>query len=479
MSSLKLSRSLGFWAAYSTSVGLVVSGTAMVALGNGYGVSGQAFSLVALLALAIILCVATSYSELASMLPGAGMIGEYTLPALGKLPALFAVLAGYIVLVGTDGGTNMIIGGQSLERVTGVPWYYFSFSILIALVAINLKGVDLFGKVQTTLSVAMMLMLGFIGVWGLTGFHANSPLEVQPPFSSVSVKEQFGHLSLAIWLFIGMEFVAPLAEEVKNPGKTIPLAMILGCGSIWLVDLLFGLSITQYISLDQLAASTIPHVDGAAAMLGQPGLVIMVGISILAAVTTCDTYLIAVPRMLYGLSREGLLPKVFSWLHPTARTPWFSIFFVFGLITIVILYAMANHADISLITLMISVACTTWLMSYVIAQVNVVVLRVKYPNAIRPFKTPFFPLPQLIGVVSCVYMIGTLLADPKVLNIALVCISLILLFGVIYLKSTRQDLFRPAPLEEVLARITRRSESIGSEVDSISLKHVGNLKDAL
>lgn len=475
MSSLKLSRSLGFWAAYSTSVGLVVSGTAMVALGNGYGVSGQAFSLVALLALAIILCVAMSYSELASMLPGAGMIGEYTLPALGKLPALFAVLAGYIVLVGTDGGTNMIIGGQSLERVTGVPWYLFSFSILIALVAINLKGVDIFGKVQTTLAVAMMLMLGFIGVWGLTGFQANTPLEVQPPFSSVSLKEQFSHLSLAIWLFIGMEFVAPLAEEVKNPGKTIPLAMMLGCGSIWLVDLLFGLSITQYISLDQLAASTIPHVDGAAAMLGQPGLIIMVGISILAAVTTCDTYLIAVPRMLYGLSREGMLPKVFSWLHPTARTPWFSIFFVFCLITIVLLYAMANHADISLITLMISVACTTWLMSYVIAQINVVVLRIKYPTADRPFKTPLFPLPQLIGVAACVYMIGTLISDAKVLNITLVCVSIILAFIVVYLKSSKQDLFRPEPLEEVLARITKRSESIDSNEKLASAEPVSNL----
>jgi len=116
MSGLKLSRSLGFWAAYSTSVGLVVSGTAMVALANGYGVSGPAFSVVALGALLIILCVALSYSELAAMIPGAGMVGEYTLPAMGKLPALFAVLAGYIVLVGTDGGTNMIIGSPTAHR---------------------------------------------------------------------------------------------------------------------------------------------------------------------------------------------------------------------------------------------------------------------------------------------------------------------------------------------------------------------------
>ncbi|MED4730992.1 APC family permease [Aneurinibacillus migulanus] len=128
-------------------------------------------------------------------------------------------------------------------------------------------------------------------------------------------------------------------------------------------------------------------------MLGKPGLIIMGTVSILAAVTTCDTYLVAVPRMLYGLSREGMLPKFFSYLHPTTRTPWYGIFFVVALILVVIVYAFINNANIELITTMISVACATWLMSYIIAQVNVIVLRKKYPAQKRPFKTPLFPLP--------------------------------------------------------------------------------------
>ncbi|HCF2456888.1 TPA: APC family permease [Pseudomonas aeruginosa] len=476
MSGLKLSRTLGFWAAYSTSVGLVVSGTAMVALANGYGVSGPAFSLVALGALLIILCVALSYSELAAMIPGAGMVGEYTLPAMGKLPALFAVLAGYIVLVGTDGGTNMIIGGQSLERLTGWPWHLFSLGILAVLVVINLKGVDVFGRVQTTLAIAMMLMLGTVGVWGLSGIGTERELLMLPKFSPIPWHEQFGHLSLAIWLFIGMEFVAPLAEEVKNPGRTIPMAMIFGCASIWMADLLFGLSITRYLGLDELASSTIPHVDGATAMLGTAGLVVMGGISILAAVTTCDTYLVAVPRMLYGLAREGLLPSVFAWLHPTARTPWFGIFFVVGLILIVLVYAMANNADIELITMMISVACTTWLMSYVIAQVDVLILRRRYPQAIRPFETPFYPLPQMVGIGACLYMIGSLLRDPQVMTIAAVCSSLVLAFGVVYLKRTGQALFRPLPLEEVLRRIEARAEGSDSAKEEHGVLKAAYLK---
>ncbi|MED1795359.1 APC family permease [Brevibacillus nitrificans] len=458
MSDLKLSRTLGFWAAYSASVGLVVSGTAMVALGNGYGTSGQAYSVVAFGALIVILCIALSYSEMAAMIPGAGMVGEYTLPALGKLPALFAVLAGYIVLVGTDGGTNMIVGGQSLEALLGIPWYLSVAIILIFLIAVNLLGVGVFGKVQSVLAISMMALLGILGIWGMSGIGTMEPLATQPPFSPISWQDQASALGLAIWLFIGMEFVAPLAEEVKNPGKTIPLAMLFGCFTIWVVDLFFGLGVTKYIELDKLAASTIPHVDGAAAMLGKPGLVIMSIVSILAAVTTCDTYLVAVPRMLYGLSREGLLPKIFSWLHPKTRTPWYGIFFVVVLILIVLVYAVLNNANIDFVTLMISVACVTWLMSYMITQIDVIVLRVKYPNVNRPFKTPLYPLPQIIGLIACVYMIYTQYQDARVMTISLYVIAAILVFGVIYLKSTGQTLFKPVPLEKVFEGIRKRSE---------------------
>lgn len=470
MSQVKLKRTLGFWTAYSASVGLVVSGTAMVVLGNGYGVGGPAFSIIAFISLLIILCVALSYSEMAAMLPGAGMVGEYTLPALGKLPALFAVLAGYIILVGTDGGTNMIVGGQSFETLTGIPWYVGVIVILVALSVINLLGVSTFGRIQSTLAISMMLLLGLIGLAGILGLGTTEQLAEQPPFSPLGWKEQAATLGIAIWLFIGMEFVTPLAEEIKNPGRNIPLAMLFGCFSIWVVDLLFGLGITKYIELNVLAESSIPHVAGAEAMLGYPGLVLMSIVSILAAITTCDTYLAGVPRMLYGLAKEGLLPKAFAYLHPKTRTPWVGIFFVIALILIVLFYAFVKNADIGFITTMISVACATWLMSYIITQVNVLVLRKKYPNVERPFKTPLYPIPQIVGIVACVYMIYTLYVDMQVLTISAIVVAVILVFGIVYLKMTKQDLFKPVPLNEMIEKIQSRSEKDGDVQDVVPLK---------
>jgi amino acid transporter len=330
--------------------------------------------------------------------------------------------------------------------------------ILLFLATINLVGVSVFGKVQSILAISMMLLLGVIGLMGLLGIGTQDQLAQSPAFSPISWKAQAGTLGLAIWLFIGMEFVAPLAEEIKNPGRNIPIAMLFGCFTIWLVDLLFGLGVTKYIKLDELAQSTIPHVDGAAAMLGETGLVIMGIVSIVAAITTCDTYLAAVPRMLYGLSKEGLLPKAFSYLHPKTRTPWVGIFTVIGLTLIVLIFAFINNANIDFVTTMISVACGTWLMSYIITQVDVLVLRKKYPNAHRPFKTPLYPLPQIIGLIACVYMIYTLYVDMTVVKISLVVIAAIIILGIAYLKATGQKLFTPVPLEAVFEGIQKRSE---------------------
>ena len=158
------------------------------------------------------------------------------------------------------------------------------------------------------------------------------------------------------------------------------------------------------------------------------------------------------------------MPKFFSYLHPRTRTPWYGILFVTALISIVLVYAGLNNANIGFITTMINVACATWLMSYIIAQVNVIVLRRKYPNQHRPFRTPLYPLPQIVGILACIYMIYTLYVNPTVLKISLVTIALILIFAISYLKVTGQKLFTPVPLDQVYRGIQSRSESDGLAV---------------
>ncbi|MGO1737054.1 MAG: APC family permease [Leucobacter sp.] len=461
----KLKRSLGFSAAYAASTGLVVSGTAMVSLGNGFGVGGLAFAIPAFVGLIIITMVAISYGELASMLPGGGMVGEYTMPALGRLMALIAVLGGYLVLVSADGGTQLLVAGESFESLTGFPAAVFSFVLLAILLTLNITGVDIFARVQVPIVFGMMGILAVMGLAGVFGFTNQTP--VDNPILNTDWGTLASMGAVAIWLYIGMEFVAPLAEEIKRPWKNIPLAMVLGVLTIFIVDVLFGWGATHYADLAEMASSSIPHVVGAAAIFGTTGGLIMTGVTILASFSTGNSYLAAIPRMLYGLANEGLLPKWFGKVSRRTRVPWASMLVTAGCMASVLLYSTFTDGGIDLILSLISIACTTWLLSYIIAQVDVIVLRKKYPNAHRPFKTPLYPLPQIIGIASCAYLIIFIVPDMSerlvVWGIAGTIVAAIALFGIIWLKRNRLPLFTPTDLTQTQSNIVIRSESLGDD----------------
>lgn len=469
----KLKRSLGFSAAYAASTGLVVSGTAMVSLGNGFGTGGLAFAIPAFIGLIIITMVAVSYGELAAMLPGGGMVGEYTLPALGRLMAIVAVLGGYLVLVSADGGTQLLVAGESFQSLTGFPAAAFSFLLLATLLTLNLCGVDIFARVQVPIVFGMMGMLavmGLAGVFGFTGQH-----RVDNPLLNTDWGTLASMGAVAIWLYIGMEFVAPLAEEVRRPWKVIPLAMVVGVCTIFTVDVLFGWGATHYADLAEMASSSIPHVVGATAIFGATGGLIMTAVTILASFSTGNSYLAAIPRMLYGLANEGLLPKWFAKVSRRSRVPWAGMLVTAGCMASVLLYSTFSAGGIDLILNLVSIACVTWLLSYIIAQVDVIVLRRRYPQAHRPFRTPFYPVPQVLGIGSCTYLIVFIVPDFEqrvvVWSTAGVIIGAIVLFAFVWLKRNRLPLFTPTDLEHTQGNIVSRSESLHAKVDDIAEEH--------
>ncbi len=467
--STKLKRSLGFGAAYAASTGLVVSGTAMVSLGNGFGTGGLAFAIPAFIGLIIITMVAISYGELAAMMPGGGMVGEYTLPAMGRLMAIVAVLGGYLVLVSADGGTQLLVAGNSFESLTGFPAPVFSFLLLAILLTLNISGVDIFARVQIPVVFGMMAILAIMGVSGVLGLTSATPVDNPVLNTDWGTLASMG--AVAIWLYIGMEFVAPLAEEVKRPWKTIPLAMIVGVCTIFVVDVLFGWGATRYADLAEMAGSAIPHVVGATAIFGATGGLIMTLVTIFASFSTGNSYLAAIPRMLYGLANEGLLPKWLARVSRRTRVPWAGMLVTAGCMAAVLLYSTFTDGGIELILSLISIACTTWLISYIIAQLDVIILRRRYPAARRPFKTPFYPVPQVLGVLSCVYLIVFIVPDFQqrivVWTSAGIILAAIALFAVIWLKRNRLPLFTPTDLVHTQNNIIVRSEDVGEPFDEV------------
>jgi amino acid transporter len=179
-------------------------------------------------------------------------------------------------------------------------------------------------------------------------------------------------------------------------------------------------------------------------MFGKVGLVIFAIATIFAGGSSADSHMAAVPRMLYGLARDGMLPKFIAWLHPKFRTPWVAIAIAFLCMCV----PFAIGLNIDSIMGLIGIACVAWITSYIIVQVDLIILRKKYPKLHRPFKSPLFPIPQIIGIAFCIYIIATS-GVPTILGVLpyLVCFAIYsILWPILKMK---KNPFAPVPIEEL------------------------------
>lgn len=447
MTAPTLQRTLGFWSALVTGIGLVIASTTLTELGNGFGLGGPAFAVAGLAALAVTTLIAFSYSELANLVPGAGMIGDYTAPALGRGPAIFGVLAGYVVLVATVEPAELAVSGLAAHQlVPGIPPTPFAVGLTTLFCVINLVGAKSFGRTQLAVTGTMILALVGFGVVGLLG-PGNIPTAPPAPLNPAGWTGVLHLVATGAYLFIGIEFVCPMSEEIRRPGRVIPRAMIAGIGLVYLVDMLFGFAGLRYVGLGRLATSATPHLLVAKAIGGPTGLAVLTAATVLASASSVSAILAAVPRMLYGLARKGMLPRAFAWVHPRFRTPWVSVLAV----TALIITALVTVASSAAIEALVLVATVMWLSSYVLAQIDVVVLRRRYPDAHRAFRVPLYPLPQIIGITACVGMIAGIHPDAGMRTTvwlgAAGCTAVILGYAFVWLKLVRKvPFFAPTPL---------------------------------
>lgn len=455
----KLKRTLGFPAAYGAAVGLVVSGSAMFSVGNVGSVAGNATWIAALIALVPMMAAAFAFGELASMLPGGGMISEYTAPALGKFAGAFALLSGYVVLITCDGGTQLTMGGESVEQLVGIPSIAVTVALAVGVVLINVFGVGMYGKLEAGATIVMMLLFAGLAIAGFAGVGEaggaepiNAGMGLLPDGGWGAV---LGTVGTAIWFFIGFEFACPMAEESRKPYRSIPWALIIGLLTIFVIDSVFSAASVRYTDLAVLGSSAIPHVEAARAMLGTTGFVLMTVLTILAAFTTANSYCAALPRMLYGMAREGLVPKAFGHISSKTRTPILGTLVTGGLMAITIVYIHLNGANSSTVSSLISVATITWVISYAIAMIDVLVLRHRYPDFPRLWKAPAAKITLPIGIAGVVFAISTL---TDYLPAALVCMAIVAAYCFFWMRAKKIPMFKPTPIAEVATEIRERSE---------------------
>jgi amino acid transporter len=438
-----MEKKLGLGSAISVCVGLIVATSCLLMLGQGIGLAGTGFIIPLFIVFVLNSLLAITFSELHGMMPDVeGGLGQYTLVGLGPVASIVSNLSAYVITNMIAGSVEIAMCGMVLQQTffPEVPALLISLLILAFLVVVNLMGIDIFARIQNITVVLLLgsfLVLGIISFFKLgTGTVITAAEQSEPVINNAS--GLISLTSLAFWLFIGIEFVIPIAKSLKNPKRNVPLAMILSVLILFLVQSLLGAGMKNYVTLEALSTSELPHMLFAENLLGKAGGYWMGLVTILAGVSTINTVLGSVTRILSGMAGAEMVPSIFARKN-SKGTPIAGLAILAAAITINLVTGFTQSSGLT--TLLLAASCF-WLSAYILVNISVLVLRRRYPDAPgRNKRLMFFGIPQLICIVGNIYMIWNIASGADrifIYKIFGVLLVIMLAYAVIWIKLVKK-----------------------------------------
>ena len=438
----------------STGVGLIVATSCLMSLGQGAGALGVGFILSMIFACAINICTAMSMAELNALMPNlTGGLAQYTLAGIGPFVTIVTMVGGYIVCQSIAGSVECAMFGNAINSVfhTGIPSSVFCILLLLVLIAANLTGIDMFSKIQNLVVYGLILSLVLMGLLGILGLGTGALVE-QPAYPGERFPNVFSQLGLAFFLFIGSEFVIPIAVNVKNARRNIPLGMALSLMIILVMQILVVLGMGRYCSWSDLRDSTSPHILYGASLLGYAGSLWMIVVSVFAVISTVNSAISFLSYMCAGMAKLSLMPEIF--MKRNRHGAYYVGVLMIG--CIMILVNATGLSTSSLLSFMITLAIVFWMVSYVIANMNVLIFRRKWPKAPRTFRVPLGPVIPLLGIVGNIFMIWHIDGDPavraQIFTIDGVIFLVLAIYAALWCKyKLKKPMFQPVPIQKVMA----------------------------
>lgn len=447
-------KKLGLGNVVSISVGLVVATSCLVSLGEGAGTLGITFILAMAIAMLLNMTTVASLSELNALMPNTtGGLAQYTLAALGPFPTLISMVGGYIICNTMSCGVEASIFSFSLADVVGhnIPSFVYTLIMTIIILLANLRGVDMFAKIQDIVAfllVGSLVAMGFIGMIGMgTGVKIDQPYVLNADFKDIAAM-----IAVAFWLFIGAEYAIPISKEVKNAKRNVPLGMMIGLFLIFIMQSVMVLGFHNYVDWGELADSAAPHLLYGYAVLGKTGKIWMMLVGALAVISTQNSTVNSLAVICQGMAKMNMLPKIFSKTNKH-DVPWFGQVFVSAAI---LLFGCLSDSSADMISFLILAGSVFWMISYIFAHVDLLIFRKRLPKAPRTFKVPCGALFPLIGIIGTTYMVLNISSDPhERLMIWLLtgaCFIVLGIYSAIWIKvKMKMKVFKSIPIEKVMA----------------------------
>ena len=427
------------------------------------------------------------YAEFASMIPIAGSAYTYSYATMGELTA-WVIGWDLILEYGIGAATVGIAWSEYFNKLLGIfglnvpyEWSHSPFEkltdattgavthgimnipalfiilILTLLLIRGTKGSALVNSLIVILKVAIVIVVIAIG-WSYIQPANHTPFIPEPSkfTDSQGVTHNYGGIlgilgaaGVVFFAFIGFDAVSTAAQEAKNPKKDMPIGILGSLAICTVLYILFSYVLTGIASVDVFrtvgkeasVSYAVEHMSGTMVNgvwhAHYQWLSNLITVAILAGFSSVIlVMLMGQSRVFYSMSRDGLVPKVFSAVHPKFRTPYKSnwIFFVF-----VGLFAAFVPGDI--VGDMTSIGT---LFAFMLVCAGIWILRVKNPEIKRQFKTPLVPLVPILGILVC----GAMIFGLGWLNWARLLVWLVLGFVIYFAYSRRNSKLRQGRVVE-------------------------------
>lgn len=376
--------------------------------------AGPAVLVSFLIAAAVAGLTVLCYAELASTIPSSGSSYSYTYATMGELAA-FAVGACLILEYGVSAAAvavgwseylnlllNNLFGIQFPDTLSAAPDAGGIINLPAVILVVLCMLLLLRGASESARANAIMVFIkiGVLGVFAaiaLTGFNADHFANFAP--------EGMRGISIAagslFFSFIGLDAVATTGDEVKDPKKTIPRALILALGIVTLVYVVVAFAALGAQSAEDFEGQKASLATIVQGVVGStwPGTLLAVGavISIFSVTLIC---MYGQTRILYSMGRDGLVPPVFAKVSPKRSIPLVNTFIVSGAVAI-----LAGLLPLGILADLTSIGT---LSAFALVSIGVMVLRRTAPDMHRGFRVPGYPVTPILSVAACIYVISGL-----------------------------------------------------------------------
>jgi APA family basic amino acid/polyamine antiporter len=483
-----LKRSLGALNLITLGIGAVIGAGIFTLTGQAAALhAGPAVALSFVLAGITCAFAGLCYAEFASIIPIAGSAYTYGYATLGELVAwiigwdltleyafgastVASGWAGYFnsllqqlgivfppALTTTTGNVLVKYQGVWIDRMslppgvidTGLPHVTGIFNLIAVLIVMVITTILVIGIKESANfnSAIVIIKLGIVGIFLVVGgyFLFRHPevakLNWHPFIPPADGHGNFGYGGIPtaaasiFFAYIGFDAVSTAAQEAKNPERDMPIGILGSLVVCTILYILVSLVLTGLVSYKTLNVSAPVALAIDATGVSWGSLLVKIG-AVFGLATVMLVMLLGQSRVFYSMSKDGLLPKWASAIHPKFRTPWITTI-VFGTFAAI----MPAFLPIDKLSELVNIGT---LLAFTIVCAGVWVLRVRHPDMHRSFKTPLVPLVPILGIGTALFLMSRLARITWIVMIVWLLVGLVIYFTYSIRHSKVQKLPRAA-----------------------------------